>query len=92
MWHSKGEVVVRRAFGETTAGIAEGDFGVGGAWFTAPVPLLLLVVQAAAKAGIDIDEGTLYPPVRRLADQGLLSGEWRQGEGRERRYYQLSSE
>lgn len=43
-------------------------------------------------AGIDIDEGTLYPLVRRLADQGLLSSEWRQGEGRERRYYRLSDE
>lgn len=44
------------------------------------------------EAGIDIDEGTLYPLVRRLADQGLLSSEWRQGEGRERRYYRLSDE
>lgn len=43
-------------------------------------------------AGLDIDEGTLYPLVRRLADQGLLTNDWRQGEGRERRYYQLSSE
>lgn len=43
-------------------------------------------------AGIDIDEGTLYPLVRRLADQGLLTSEWQQGEGRERRYYQLSNE
>lgn len=41
-------------------------------------------------SGIDIDEGTLYPLVRRLADQGLLDSEWRQGEGRDRRYYQLS--
>lgn len=40
--------------------------------------------------GIDIDEGTLYPLIRRLADQGLLDSEWQQGEGRERRYYQLS--
>ncbi|HDZ09508.1 PadR family transcriptional regulator [Pseudohongiella sp.] len=40
--------------------------------------------------GIDIDEGTLYPLIRRLADQELLNSEWRQGEGRERRYYQLS--
>lgn len=44
------------------------------------------------EAGIDIDQGTLYPLVRRLADQGLLSSEWQQGEGRERRYYQLSLE
>ena len=40
--------------------------------------------------GIDIDEGTLYPLIRRLADQELLNSEWQQGEGRERRYYQLS--
>jgi|SRR5690606_2263070 PadR family transcriptional regulator PadR len=44
------------------------------------------------EAGLEIDEGTLYPLVRRLADQGLLTSEWRQGEGRERRYYQLSPE
>jgi PadR family transcriptional regulator, regulatory protein PadR len=43
-------------------------------------------------AGLDIDEGTLYPLVRRLADQELLTSEWRQGEGRERRYYRLSEE
>jgi len=43
-------------------------------------------------AGLDIDEGTLYPLVRRLADQGLLISEWQQGEGRERRYYRLSDE
>lgn len=40
--------------------------------------------------GIDMDEGTLYPLIRRLAEQELLDSEWRQGEGRERRYYQLS--
>lgn len=42
-------------------------------------------------AGIDIDEGTLYPLVRRLAEQGLLDSEWQQAESRERRYYQLSA-
>lgn len=42
------------------------------------------------QGGVDIDEGTLYPLIRRLADQGLLESEWRQGEGRERRYYHLS--
>ncbi len=41
-------------------------------------------------AGIEIDEGTLYPLVRRLAEQGLLDSEWQQAEGRDRRYYQLS--
>ena len=47
--------------------------------------------QQLQDAGVDIDEGTLYPLIRRLADQGLLDSEWKQGEGRERRYYQLST-
>ncbi len=41
--------------------------------------------------GIEIDEGTLYPLVRRLAEQGLLDSQWQMAEGRERRYYQLSA-
>lgn len=43
------------------------------------------------ESGIEIDEGTLYPLIRRLAEQGLLDSDWQQGEGRERRYYQLSA-
>src|SRR5690554_2624009 len=43
------------------------------------------------EAGVDIDEGTLYPLIRRLAEQQLLESEWKQTEGRERRYYQLSA-
>ncbi|MDX1705679.1 PadR family transcriptional regulator [Pseudidiomarina sp.] len=44
------------------------------------------------EAGLDIDEGTLYPLIRRLAEQGLLESEWQQAEQRKRRYYQLSDE
>lgn len=40
--------------------------------------------------GVDIEEGTLYPLVRRLEGQGLLHSQWREGEGRERRYYRIS--
>ena len=42
------------------------------------------------EVGIEIDEGTLYPLIRRLADQELLDSEWKHTEGRERRYYSLS--
>lgn len=41
--------------------------------------------------GVDIEEGTLYPLVRRLEGQGLLQSQWREGEGRVRRYYQISA-
>jgi PadR family transcriptional regulator PadR len=44
------------------------------------------------EAGIEIDEGTLYPLIRRLADQGLLDSEWQEEGGRERRYYRLSKD
>jgi DNA-binding PadR family transcriptional regulator len=40
--------------------------------------------------GLVVDEGTLYPMMRRLEAQGLLASEWRIEEGRPRRYYRLS--
>ena len=42
-----------------------------------------------ALQGLEIDEGTLYPLLRRLEDQGLLSSYWQQEEGRKRRFYQI---
>ncbi len=47
--------------------------------------------KALSDAGLEIDEGTLYPLLRRLESQGLLASEWRVVEGRPRRYYRLSS-
>lgn len=41
--------------------------------------------------GLDIDEGTLYPLVRRLEKQGLLDSEWRSEDKRNKRYYRLSA-
>lgn len=40
--------------------------------------------------GLDIDEGTLYPLVRRLEKQGLLRSEWRAEDKRKKRFYRLS--
>jgi len=40
--------------------------------------------------GLEIDEGTLYPLVRRLEKQGLLSSEWRQDEKRKKRFYRIT--
>jgi PadR family transcriptional regulator PadR len=40
--------------------------------------------------GLDIDEGTLYPLIRRLEKQGLLNSEWRKDEKRKKRYYRIS--
>lgn len=43
--------------------------------------------------GLAVEEGTLYPLLRRLESQKLLSSRWRAKEGqRRRRYYVLSEE
>ena len=48
--------------------------------------------KALAERGVEIDEGTLYPLIRRLESQGLLTSQWREGDNRNKRYYRLSSE
>ena len=46
--------------------------------------------KALADDGLAIDEGTLYPLLRRLESQGLLVSEWREEEKRNKRFYRLS--
>lgn len=41
---------------------------------------------------LEIDQGTLYPLLRRLESQGLLESNWRIEADRPRRYYVLSDE
>jgi PadR family transcriptional regulator PadR len=48
--------------------------------------------KSLAGAGLEIDEGTLYPLMRRLETQGLLKSRWRVEEGRPRRYYRISAQ
>src|SRR5476651_1013838 len=48
--------------------------------------------KALADRGLDIDEGTLYPLLRRLESQGLLVSEWREEDKRKKRFYQLSQD
>ena len=48
--------------------------------------------QALAGQGMVVEEGTLYPLLRRLEAQGLLASEWRIEDGPPRRYYTLSAE
>jgi DNA-binding PadR family transcriptional regulator len=43
-----------------------------------------------SECGLEVDEGTLYPLLRRLESQGLLQSRWQLEEGRPRRYYRLS--
>jgi len=46
--------------------------------------------QALEDVGLAIDESTLYPLLRRLESQGLLTSEWRAEGRRKKRFYRLS--
>jgi PadR family transcriptional regulator PadR len=48
--------------------------------------------KALADQGLEIDENTLYPLLRRLEKQGLLTSEWREENKRKKRFYRLSPE
>lgn len=48
------------------------------------------LMKSLSEKGLEIDQGTLYPLLRRLETQGLLSSNWRVEDARPRRYYQLS--
>jgi PadR family transcriptional regulator PadR len=48
--------------------------------------------KSLAARGMEIDENTLYPLLRRLETQGLLTSEWREEDKRNKRFYRLSSD
>ncbi len=50
------------------------------------------LISSLAEKGLDIDQGTLYPLLRRLESQSLLQSEWNVEGSRPRRYYVISPE
>jgi len=48
------------------------------------------LIDQLAKQGLDIEQGTLYPLLRRLEEQGLLQSEWNLEGSHPRRYYVIS--
>jgi PadR family transcriptional regulator PadR len=48
--------------------------------------------KALADQGMEIEESTLYPLLRRLETQGLLESEWREEGKRNKRFYRLSKD
>jgi DNA-binding PadR family transcriptional regulator len=46
--------------------------------------------KALNDSGIDMGQDTLYPLLRRLEEQEILTSEWRVEDPRPRRYYQLT--
>ncbi len=48
------------------------------------------LISSLAEQGLEIEQGTLYPLLRRLESQGLLHSEWNVDGSRPRRYYAIS--
>ena len=48
--------------------------------------------KALAESGLEVDENTLYPLLRRLESQQLLVSEWRVEDKRNKRFYRLSEQ
>ena len=46
--------------------------------------------KALEEQGLPVDEDTLYPLLRRLESQGLLTSEWREEDRRRKRFYRIS--
>ena len=49
------------------------------------------LVQTLEEKDVRIEAGTLYPLLRRLEKQGLITGEWEVGGSKPRKYYRLSA-
>jgi DNA-binding PadR family transcriptional regulator len=49
------------------------------------------LMKLLSDQGLEVDQGTLYPLLRRLESQGLLSSDWNTEGSRPRRYYVISS-
>jgi PadR family transcriptional regulator PadR len=50
------------------------------------------LLKSLSDLGLEVDQGTLYPLLRRLESQGLLASVWKLEEARPRRYYVISAE
>jgi PadR family transcriptional regulator, regulatory protein PadR len=50
------------------------------------------LLKKLSDQGLEVDQGTLYPLLRRLEAQGLLESVWKLEESRPRRYYVITAE
>lgn len=50
------------------------------------------LIQALTDQGMEVEQNTLYPLLRRLEKQGLLESDWDVEGSRPRRYYKISND
>ena len=49
------------------------------------------LLETLSAAGFEVEANTLYPLLRRLAAQGLLTSEWNTDEARPRKFYRTTA-
>ncbi len=54
--------------------------------------LLIRSLATSSKGTFDVPEGTIYPALHQLEDQGFIESAWDKSEGRRRRLYSLTAE
>ncbi len=50
------------------------------------------LLQTLQEKGLGMEANTLYPLLRRLENQGMLSSDWDTSESRPRKYYQINDQ
>jgi DNA-binding PadR family transcriptional regulator len=48
------------------------------------------LIKQLEEKGFEVDQGTLYPLLRRLEDRGLLESDWVVDDSRPRKYYRIN--
>lgn len=48
------------------------------------------LIKQLGDKGFEVDQGTLYPLLRRLEDRGLLESDWIVDDSRPRKYYRIN--
>ena len=49
------------------------------------------LIKQLEEKGFEVDQGTLYPLLRRLEDRGLLESDWVVDDPRPRKYYRINT-
>ncbi len=53
---------------------------------------IIQLLEARSQGVFEFKEGLIYPTLHKLERDGLIAGDWRETEGRRRKYYRLTDE
>lgn len=53
---------------------------------------IIQLLEARSQGVFEFKEGLIYPTLHKLERDGLIAGDWREADGRRRKYYRLTDE